>query len=325
MADKNNPIGKFDNYWAIGLGALILVVVFLAYNSANKSNSSVSTTPQLTNDQSSQIQELQNQIDQLKKQKPQTIIKEVPAKTPISTPVATPQNLAIDAPDVSSFVTGIVQIMCFGTDYTSYGSGSLWNISGLGYAVVTNRHVIGSFKKCSALVNDDIKHVGGLYNLDTGNIRAWNQDTDLNILPIAGKAVPGQGSLADLNYQISSLRICPNQIAQGSPVIVIGYPVSGRMSVTTQEYGSSFEWNRIVTNGIISGYDSSVIQPVLGGNLPYSNYFVSNQIDSGNSGGIAISKDSSGLCLLGIPTWVNVGNYSNQGVVQNINNILYKW
>ena len=177
-------------------------------------------------------------------------------------------------------------------------------------------------KKCTADISDVAKHIGGMYNLDTDNIREWNQYADLNILPLADKVVPSWESLADLNYSIGDLKRCPNQMTQGSPVIVIGYPVSGRKSVTIQQYGSRFEWNRIVTNGIISGYDSSVTQPIFGGNLPYSNYFVSNQIDSGNSGGIAISKDSDGLCLLGIPTWVNVGNYANQGIVQNINNIL---
>jgi len=61
------------------------------------------------------------------------------------------------------------------------------------------------------------------------------------------------------------------------------------------------------------------------GELPYQNYFVSAKIDSGNSGGIAISKTTSGnLCLLGVPTWVSVGNYETQGLVQNINNIFSK-
>jgi hypothetical protein len=71
---------------------------------------------------------------------------------------------------------------------------------------------------------------------------------------------------------------------------------------------------RTTTNGIISGYDSS-----LPGN---ANYFVSAKIDNGNSGGIALAKDASGLCVLGLPTWLTVGNYETQGLVQNITNVL---
>ena len=137
---------SFSILLVMGIVVFIAVVtaVYWVSGPTNKPYTSTNTTPQPTNDQSSQIQQLQNQIDQLKKQKPETITKEVPAKTPISTPIATTQNLAIDASDVSSYIAGIVHITCFGTDYSSDGSGSLWNIPGLGYAVVTNRHVIGS-------------------------------------------------------------------------------------------------------------------------------------------------------------------------------------
>ena len=76
-----------------------------------------------------------------------------------------------------------------------------------------------------------------------------------------------------------------------------------------------------MSNGIISGYDSIVKDTQ---KLPYSNYFVSAKIDSGNSGGIALSKNEKGLCVLGVPTWLTVGNYETQGLVQNIHNIYYK-
>lgn len=79
---------------------------------------------------------------------------------------------------------------------------------------------------------------------------------------------------------------------------------------------------RQVTEGIISGYDTSVEQPI--GNLPYPNYYVSAKIDSGNSGGVALSKNSNGLCLLGVATWLSLGDFETQGVVQNIHNVKYR-
>ena len=60
-----------------------------------------------------------------------------------------------------------------------------------------------------------------------------------------------------------------------------------------------------------------------GSNLPDPNYFISNKIDHGNSGGIALSKYNDSLCVLGIPTWLNRGVSDNQGIVQNIKNVMY--
>ena len=73
----------------------------------------------------------------------------------------------------------------------------------------------------------------------------------------------------------------------------------------------------IVSNGVISGF-----APAAAG-LPNTDYFVSAKIDSGNSGGIAFSKDRDGLCILGIPTWVSQGNFENAGLIQNMSNIYY--
>ncbi len=85
--------------------------------------------------------------------------------------------------------------------------------------------------------------------------------------------------------------------------------------------------SRTVTNGIISAYDNSIKFQNWGftttGSLPYGNYFVTNTIDHGNSGGIAISKYNGNLCVLGIPTWLNAGVSNNQGIVQNIQNVMY--
>ena len=105
---------------------------------------------------------------------------------------------------------------------------------------------------------------------------------------------------------------------QGSPVIVIGYPAySSMLGVYNPENATK---NEIITNGTISGYDSSPQNR----DLPHPNYYISATIDGGNSGGVAFSKDGNGLCLLGIPTWITLtGNYSNEGIVQDINNIVW--
>jgi len=94
-----------------------------------------------------------------------------------------------------------------------------------------------------------------------------------------------------------------------SPVAVVGFPTFTNKGVFA---------TRTTTNGVISAHDFTALVD----NLPYSNYYVSAKIDTGNSGGIAFSKNNNALCLLGIPTWLSVGNYETQGVIQNIHNIM---
>lgn len=154
----------------------------------------------------------------------------------------------------------------------------------------------------------------------------WNDLTDVALIPIRSvEQVTNDGtdqvSKALLNYKISSVRKCPSEMPVGSPVATVGFPAFGKKDIMT-EYGNASSSSLIVSNGIVSGYDTTVTKPL--GKLPHSNYYVSAKIDSGNSGGIAFSKDKNGLCVLGIPTWLNIGNYEAEGLVQNIENVMYK-
>ena len=107
----------------------------------------------------------------------------------------------------------------------------------------------------------------------------------------------------------------------GSPAMVVGYPTSTIKKINTEKW-IFFESSQTITEGIISALDDSV-NGVLSDQL-YPNYFVSSKIDSGNSGGVAFSKNNGKLCLLGIPTWLNIGDYDTQGIIQNIYNIISK-
>jgi hypothetical protein len=118
------------------------------------------------------------------------------------------------------------------------------------------------------------------------------------------------------NYSIAGLPSCKSLLPVGSPMVIIGYPAYAKRDtkLTVETIGTFNTIYRTVTNGIISGYDTS--------QKGEANYFVSAKIDNGNSGGISLAKDASGLCILGLPTWLSVGNYETQGLVQNINNVL---
>ena len=188
----------------------------------------------------------------------------------------------------------------------------------IGNVIVTNDHVTNGNNQCSVMPENGDRETMGHYQLNLVSPYEWNSYTDIAILKmsISPAAQNWSKPISSLSYTLSSLRLCSPKMLEGSPVIVIGYPAFGKQSIQVDGYNSQIS-SRQVTEGIISGYDTSIRSPI--GKLPYSNYYVSAKIDSGNSGGIALSKDSDGLCLLGVATWLSIGNFEAQGIVQNIN------
>lgn len=287
------------------------------------------------------LEEAQMEIEQLKEKSVEAKRKQETLEQKVSNgQKSVPQNISISASELEPYLTGVGRIDC-SSDWSSFdwsklsiGSGSLWNIQGIGYSVLTNKHVIdipkGQYGYCNLKVadNGNIKanknereiepgiKTGSFWWLDEENVFRWNQKTDVAVLKIKNEFVAGDPP-DGLNYTISSLRLCPQRMAINSPVVAIGFPA---FTMKVVENGA-IQSTRTVTNGVISSHDESTIRDY---GLPTPNYFISAKIDSGNSGGIALSKDNNGLCVLGIPTWVNVGNFETQGIIQNIHNVMYK-
>lgn len=240
------------------------------------------------------------------------------------------KNISISAEELDPYLGGIVRISCAGGS----GSGSLWNIEGQGFMVLTNQHVVESESgTCGLDITKTNNNSYGFYDALLDQRYRWNDDTDsvalgMQINKKLNDSVVGWTSSAnesapvsELNYKVSALRKCPVTMPLGSPVALIGYPAFAKQ-VDYYQGNEVISHFKTVTNGIISAHDKS--PGLLLSGLPASNYFVSNKIDSGNSGGIALSKDQNGLCVLGIPTWLTVGNYETQGIVQNIHNITHQ-
>lgn len=259
------------------------------------------------------------------------------------------EDVTISALEIDQYLSGLVMVTCNYFSQRSQGSGTFWKFPNSNdLYVLTNMHVIGDtvgLLNCVAGVKDSTDTDRGTYYLDILNITNWNDNTDVALLKVleiseydeersspyivgnkkicsSNRYLAGDGLChykEELNYKISSLPLCPNKMYSGSSIVSIGFPAFGEKMVDIDGV-SSFRSFRIVSNGIISGFDDTT----LFNGLPYDNYFVSSKIDSGNSGGITLSKNSNGLCVLGIPTWLNIGNYDTQGLVQNINNVMYK-
>lgn len=299
------------------------------------SSTSLATIPSDNATTTTEIQALQEEVTKLQNQKPTVIVDNQG------------DNSTISAADLNPYLTGVIRIACTNSDDEEDGSGSLWNLPNLGYAVLTNEHVIDD--ENSGGINEGVD--GGVgsagnelpnipnacasdigqstiptYYVDLGSAYHWNQEADAAALSIYQNqgwynklsSVPDLLSefplVDDLNYSISKLRLCPGNIAVGSSVSIIGFPAFG---YTTDQYGETP--HQIITTGIISSAFTHDLTTDVA--LTYPDFFTSAKMDSGDSGGIAFSKDANGLCVLGIPTWINSGNYESEGVIQNIRNI----
>ena len=268
------------------------------------------------------INELQKQLDDLKKQQPastSTTTTQVEKETKKTVPVTDNPAVVKTQSDINTYLTGVAAIHC-GIDDNSWniwsGSGSLWKIDKTFY-VLTNKHVIGNQVSCYIDIGQrGDEKIGGIYKLDTQNVLSWNTKTDIAVLKIMYPK-SGWGDLyfattQDLNYSISTMKLCATTMPVGSSVMIIGYPA---FAVSSPIQKTGF---RTVTDGIIAHDTNTTVD-----GLPYADYYVSAKMDGGNSGGIALSKDKDGLCLLGIPTWLSFGDYETQGMVQNIHNVMF--
>lgn len=271
----------------------------------------------LAESQRKALEEATTEIEKLKQTAEQANQKQTALEQKVNGEIAKSKDITIQATEISLYLTGIGQVECTGKE----GTGSLWKNS-TGYFVLTNDHVVEGEKNCTFNIQDsqsDTKH-SGMWSLELAD-NSWNNLTDSSLLRLVtfSPAAEISAPISNLNYLISSMPKCSVSMKIGSPVVIIGYPAYAKKTV---EYdgGSGTQSFRTVTNGIISSQDKSTYFQ----NLPYSNYFISAKIDSGNSGGIAFSKDEKGLCLLGVPTWLSLGNYETQGIVQNIHNIIYE-
>ena len=196
------------------------------------------------------------------------------------TAISTPKNLPAV---IAEWNPHVALILCtYNNGDADFGSGFLTNFSDGSIVVITNNHVITDeatgygASKCALQIPGDPKtYVEDGSAFRSGSIGDWA------FIPVA------DGDAYFNNTATQNLQICQQQASTGDNVVVLGYP----------DYAGQFN-DPTATEGIISGYAA-----------PY--YTTSAQIESGNSGGVAINPDKD--CYVGIPSAVKVGNYSNLG------------
>jgi len=228
----------------------------------------------------------------------------------------------ISASEIAPYLEGVMQIKCG----DSLGSASLWKLTERGtpeYVALTSAHVTSPREPRCMLLTGSENERGQIVLVEHTAARSWNVISDTLLLPVKRVInMPEEEEVEKetLNYNVSSLSSCPEKMPVGSPVVAIGFPSFGLQEVYESDGYYTIAAHQIVSSGIVSGFTRYADDT----SLPYDNYFISAKIDTGNSGGIVLSKAGDALCILGVPTWVSVGTFETQGLVQNIHNILFQ-
>lgn len=181
----------------------------------------------------------------------------------------------------------VVQIMC-DTDFA--GSGTM--IDGEGY-ILTNHHVVENAEDCLVTIPDQNSgEPVEIYLASPIIIDKVSEEYDIAMLKIYDVFVDEDGyvwgTYPNTFYFYQAPENCEDKSWKlGDSLKVYGYP------------STSNNYNLSITEGIISNFD-------------YGYILTSAQIDSGNSGGLAVDKDG---CLIGIPSAVVSGDYQNFGVI----------
>ncbi|MCX6789851.1 MAG: serine protease [Candidatus Gribaldobacteria bacterium] len=276
--------------WFLIIGAIIIGDYFLSNYQNKKTVASIpinSIVPAIqkdqeisVNSQQSEIDNLKNEVENLKNQKPQTVIKEVPATAP-------KEDTGLDISTiVSQWRPSIAHIECkwYGSDGTllinAFGSGLLVRTLNNIYLVFTNRHVLtdqwGSVPWTCTIKFPNSAETYTI-NVDTATQTMKDIAIDQN-LDIGEIFIRNPGPYVLSNAKV--VNFCKNRALVGEQLVVLGYPGIGSPTDIT------------ATEGIISGYDNGY-------------YVTSAKVEHGNSGGAAISIKNN--CYLGIPSFVSSG------------------
>jgi hypothetical protein len=183
----------------------------------------------------------------------------------------------------------VVDIWC---DNDQGGSGTIFTTDGV---VLTNNHVISGSTSCKITIPNPL--TGGIeeiYEATPIIVPKLSEKYDVATLKINAVYTDSDGKTWG-TYPTTFLpfilpKTCnvsdPSKL--GDSVRVYGYPVT------------SGGYNLTITDGIISSFSDE------------GDILTSAQIDSGNSGGLAIDQNG---CWLGMPSAVVSGNYQNLGVI----------
>lgn len=251
----------------------------------------------ITSSQQSEINNLRKEIENLKNQKSETIIKEVVKETPKS-------NLDL-ATIISRWRQDVAYIEC-NWPYTNSqgyltksGSGLFWNAGENNYFILSNLHVVteetaGLPEYCTVQIPGD-NNIVTIPGKDIYKVsKEGSAPIDASLIIIKNPTIHMINSPATDWSHMGCLGVLNNAYL-GDQVVILGYPGIGSQTDIT------------ATEGIVSGFEGNY-------------YITSAKVEHGNSGGVAILVKNN--CYLGIPTFAEVGQVESLARILDILTIL---
>jgi hypothetical protein len=234
--------------------------------------------------------------------------------------------------EIEKISKSVAAVHCGYFDQLAFGSGTYIRIStGDGETkdiVLTNGHVArseelgtlneGQGRNCSIRFKDGLT-ADGWYS---GKSRIETDSLDMAAL-VLGDGFKNMEPLSDNGKPFPTC----NSVSTGQEVLIFSYPAGGATQsfpdqiqfqgsdgFNLKAYASAIEEyndsrSLVVTEGIISGSQND-------------NLITTASIDSGSSGGLAVSIESGEPCIVGVPTWLSVGEFQSIGLIQPMSRIL---
>lgn len=225
-----------------------------------------------------------------------------PANNPTPNPISLPNQQIIPQPAGKkySLASTVVNIIC--VDKNGDAEGGSGTILSSGGVVLTNAHIIPQRREVPDVGPNGCQII--LPDESTGQPKEiyWGEPTiepelskeyDIAVFQI-GKPYIDEDGKSWGNYLKSFPSFQFNDVCKtkdiklGDSVRIYGYPVT------------SGGYNLTITEGIVSSFNDD------------GTILTTAQVDSGNSGGLAVDQDD---CFVGIPSAVVRGNYQNLGVI----------
>lgn len=294
--DKNtNEKEVFNN--PVAILVFIILIAVGGYFLFNNNNSDTNRAEDISgNTQQDQIDALKKEIDDLKNQKPQTIVKEV------EKPIAKSSLTTI----INQWRPRIAYIECSwwgasGVVSEGAGSGVLGPKTADGaYFILTNKHVVSNEKSNPATqCNVWLPNMSSPYTVTADLERMVMNDVSFDPYYDYGNIIisrPTQQIISVANN--SKYTTCEGRASAGEQVLILGYPGIGSSNDIT------------VTEGIISGYENGY-------------YITSAKVEHGNSGGAAILVEKN--CYLGIPSFAYSGEIESLARILDLSSASPVW
>jgi len=218
---------------------------------------------------------------------------------------STKQNISLKQSSEKHVLTqdeiaaAVVNIICSSSGGEEINGGSGIIIAEEG-GILTNYHVVTNAEFCLITLPDTKTGMPREIYVAIPIIAPWlSREYDLAFLKITKAFTDNEGKTYGIfpkQFRTVKETFCSNYIPRlGDEIKIYGYPVTSGGYILT------------ITDGIISSFSGDGL------------ILTSAKVDSGNSGGLAITKDG---CFVGIPSAILTGRYQNLGVIIPLNTIL---